>query len=208
MLDRGEPVGLSIDCESAAPTVGTERGQEPDSVLRRWFGRGRSRVRVPDWSPDALSRALKPGPQAHGELTTNTQSVGLDSLVEPTGIDGSSDTSDPLQLAQAPTVAPNDASMADLRLLVERSVSLFGQQTLRWQNSDQTGDAFGVRESALDALGRLRIRMNEVVYLVPIAADHAFKAVSVTPIGLHLLVADLDTGDLLSEMRHDPAGGQ
>jgi hypothetical protein len=86
---------------------------------------------------------------------------------------------------------------------VERSDSPFGLQALRWQDLDEEGEPFGVRESALDALGRLRIRMNEVVYLVPIAADHAFKAVSVTPIGLHLLVADLDTGDLLYEMQHD-----
>jgi len=95
--------------------------------------------------------------------------------------------------------------MADLRLIVERGNSTLGLQALRWQDSDEVGEPFGVRESALDALGRLRIRMDEVVYLVPIATEHGFKAVSVTPIGLHLLVADLDTGDLLSELRHDPS---
>jgi hypothetical protein len=96
--------------------------------------------------------------------------------------------------------------MADLRLVVERSVSTLGRQTLRWQNSNEAGDSLGVRESALDALGRLRLRMDEVVYLVPIAASHGLKTVSVTPIGLHLLVADLETGALLCEMRHDPTG--
>ena len=178
--------------------------QKSDSVPRRWFGRGRNRVRVPDWSPDVLSRA-RAGLAADEESRARAQPFDFDMLLVSKDRYEPSDPREPLQLEQTPTVAPKDGGMADLRLIVERGDSTFGLQALRWQDSDDDGEPFGVRESALDALGRLRIRMDEVVYLVPIAADHGFKAVSVTPIGLHLLVADLDTGDLLSELRHDPS---
>lgn len=97
--------------------------------------------------------------------------------------------------------------MVDLRLIVELSASQLARPRLRWQDSDEEGDPFGVRQSELDELGRLRIRLNEVVYLIPIAADLEFKPVIVTPVGLHLLVADRDTGDLLCEMRHPAVSG-
>lgn len=205
-------MGTPIDRESAASTVvelGPTGESTSDLTPRRWFGRGRNDTRVPDWAPEVMSQALSSGQRVEpkADKTANglvdadvPESAGRAEPPEPP------ETPDPSEPTPTPDAAPREVPMADLRLNVERSDSPLGQQTLQWEDTDGEGGPFGVRESALDTLGRLRIRMNDVVYLVPVSPDHGLRTVSITPIGLHVLVSDLDSGELLHEFQYGAAG--
>ena len=205
---QGAAVGSTINRESVVSTalepVAVELGT--DSVRRRWFRPNRDRARVPDWSPEVISQALGSGPRVEQNADEPTREFVDLSVTE--GVDRA-EPAQTLELngpASMPAVASHDVPVADLRLHVERSNSPLGQQTLRWQDADEEGGPFGARTSALDTLGRLRIRMNDVVYLVPVSPAHGLRAVSVTPVGLHTLVSDLDSGDLLHEFLYGSGG--